>query len=150
MNLSHFTGLWYIVFSNFPMWTKGDKLYPTFNYSIATKNGIEGLSDEVKYEKNAKLKSIKGWDKPINKDFTKFEWRGSGLLFIAKSQWEVVYMDRSQEWMLIKFEKTLFTPAGYDVVCRDPKQLHKIKNQILRKLSDLGITDLTEISQIKK
>lgn len=105
MNLSYLAGVWYIVLSNFPMWTKGDKIKPNFNYNIETKNGIRGLSDEVKFLKNGKTKSIKGWDRPTDQENTKFIWRGSGLLSIAKSQWEILYRSEDFSWMVIHFEK---------------------------------------------
>ena len=33
-------GRWYIHFSNFPMWLKGDKTNPTFNYTIEKRGDI--------------------------------------------------------------------------------------------------------------
>ena len=147
MNLSYLAGVWYIVLSNFPMWTKGDKIKPNFNYNIETKNGIRGLSDEVKFLKNGKTKSIKGWDRPTDQENTKFIWRGSGLLSNAKSQWEILYRSEDFSWMVIHFEKTLFTPEGYDVVCKDPKDFLRNKDQIFKKLTELKITGLQEIPQ---
>ena len=147
MNLSYLVGVWYIVFSNFAMWTKGDKLNPTFNYQMKSKNGIIGLSDEVKFLKNGKPKSIKGWDKPLNQENTKFTWRGSGILFFTKSKWEIIFMSDDRNWMIIHFEKTMFTPEGYDVVCRNPNEIRKYRDEINRKLSELKISDLQEIKQ---
>jgi len=129
------------------MWTKGDKLNPTFNYQMKAKNGIIGLSDEVKFLKNGKAKSIKGWDKPLSQENTKFIWRGSGILFFTKSKWEIIFMSDDRNWMIIHFEKTMFTPEGYDVVCRNPNEILKYRDEINRKLSELKISDLQEIKQ---
>lgn len=126
-------GTWFICSTNFPMWTKGDKLNPTFNYSLV--EGKENvLFDEVKYEQKGKQRSIEGYDKQ-QEDPSKFTWRGKGLLFIAKSKWQVVLKDPQGEWAVIYFSKTLFTPEGVDIISRKPglsaEKLRQIKAQML-------------------
>lgn len=119
--LQFLIGTWFICSTNFPMWTKGDKLHPTFNYTLEEKKGEKVLFDEVKYTKNGKDKSIKGYDYQDQNDPSRFTWRGKGLLFIAKSKWQVVLKDPKGNWAVIYFSKTLFTPEGVDVICRKPK-----------------------------
>ena len=129
-------GTWFICSTNFPMWTKGDKKNPTFNYTLDEKKGQNVLFDEVKYTKKGKQKSIKGYDYQDEKDPSKFTWRGKGLLFIAKSNWQVVLQDPEGEWAVIYFSKTLFTPEGVDIISRkaklDEAQLEKIKSKMLQ------------------
>jgi len=79
-------GRWYIHLTNFPMWLKGDRTNPTFNYTVQEKNGVLGLKDEVAFFKNGKPKAIHGFDTPLNAENTKFEWRGSGWMKILKSR----------------------------------------------------------------
>ncbi len=133
--LSFLIGTWFICSTNFPMWTKGDKVNPTFNYSLVDNRGNKVLFDEVKYSKNGKEKSIKGYDTQADYDPSKFTWRGKGLLFIAKSEWQVVLQDPKGEWAVIHFSKTLFTPEGVDVISRNKiiseATLEEIKSKML-------------------
>jgi len=138
IELSTLEGKWHIILSNFPMWLKGDKTNPTFNYTIAKRNDILGLTDEVKYEQNGKIKSINGFDTPLNANNSCFEWRGKGILSLLTSRWEILYLDTN--WAIIHFEKTLFTPKGYDVICRE-KNLEEATNlKIAQKLKELKIS----------
>lgn len=123
-------GTWFIVQTNFPLWLKGDKLNPTFNYTIIQKKGRQVLLDEVKYEKKGKEKTITGIDYPEEKNENSFTWKGKGLLFIARSKWEVKLIDTEEGWAVIYFSKTLFTPAGVDIISRKPT----ISAEILKKI----------------
>lgn len=138
-NLEVIGGKWYIILSNFPMWLKGDKTNPTFNYKVAERDGIKGLIDEVKYTQNGKIKTINGFDKPLNVENTSFEWRGNGLLSLLSSKWQVLYIDTTENWAIIYFEKTLFTPKGYDVICREKQPNALIMSKIEEKLIELRI-----------
>jgi hypothetical protein len=132
--LHQLIGTWFIIGSNFPMWLKGDKLSPTFNYTLTEKKGE--LYDEVRYLQKGKTKVIKGYDRRDAKDESAFTWRGKGLLFIAKSKWKVKLMDEKGQWAVIWFSKTLFTPEGVDIICRDknpdPRLIEEIKNKMLQ------------------
>ncbi|RYE23533.1 MAG: hypothetical protein EOP51_10210 [Sphingobacteriales bacterium] len=119
--LQALAGTWFVVGSNFPMWLKGDKHNPTFNYTVVEKRGEEVLKDEVKYDKNVKQKVIAGTDHLNKEDKQTFTWRGKGLLFIAKSKWQVKLMDEHGQWAVIYFSKTLFTPEGVDIISRTPR-----------------------------
>lgn len=141
INLQTLEGKWYIILSNFPMWLKGDKTNPTFNYKVAERDGVMGLTDEVKYTQNGRTKSINGFDKPLNTENTSFEWRGNGLLSLLSSKWQILYVDTTENWAIIYFEKTLFTPKGYDVICREKKPNSLIMRKIEEKLRDLKINE---------
>lgn len=118
LSLSDLEGKWYINLTNFPMWLKGNKVNPTFNYEIVEKKGTNYLYDQVMYEKNGKQKSIVGYDKPMNAENTEFRWRGKGLLKLLKSDWKVLKINKEEQWAIVYFEKTLFTPEGYEVISR--------------------------------
>lgn len=134
VRLQDLEGRWYINQSDFPMWLKGDKIKPTFNYSIQEKEGKKGLLDVVNYEKKGVIKSIKGFDKVLNEQNTQFLWRGKGWLFFVTSQWSILYLAPNKEWAIIGFKKTLFTPKGYDIISRQKKlsleQNHKVEIQL--------------------
>ncbi len=142
LTLELLAGTWYIHFTNFPMWLKGDKLQPSFNYSIAEKNGKQGLTDIVRYQKNGKTKEIVGFDTPMNTENTQFKWRGKGLLALFVSRWEIKHYDEEQEWVLIYFSKTLVTPEGYDVITRKPKLSPAQESAIQDKLKALGMESI--------
>jgi len=130
-SLKDLEGKWYIVFTNFPMWLKGDKKQPTFNYKILDNR----LLDEVKYIKNGREKTITGYDTPENTENSKFTWCGKGLLGLLSSKWEIKKVSADKTWMLIYFKKTLFTPEGYDIVSRktvqDAETLEKMSTEIM-------------------
>lgn len=114
-------GTWFICYTNFPMWLKGDKTNPTFNYTITTHKSEKVLLDEVKYLKKGKEKSITGYDFQDEKDSTAFTWRGKGILGLLKSHWRVAFIDPKGQWAVIAFSKTLFTPEGVDIISRTPE-----------------------------
>lgn len=115
------TGTWFICFSNFPMWTAGDKTNPTFNYKIIQENNKTVLSDEVHYLKKGKEKTIKGIDTKSTSDANTFIWRGTGLLKLVTSTWKVALKDEENgQWAVIFFSKTLFTPEGVDIISKNP------------------------------
>lgn len=134
IELQDLVGCWYINQSNFPMWLKGNKIKPTFNYTIQEKKGKKGLRDLVKYEQNGKPKSIQGFDTIVDPQNRAFIWRGKGWMSILTSQWSILHLTPNKEWAIIYFKKTLFTPEGYDVISRykklSPKQNQAIDHQI--------------------
>ena len=146
-------GSWFICFSNFPMWTKGNKTNPTFNYVIIrNKQNITVLSDEVRYIKQGKEKSIKGIDTQSTSDEHTFIWRGNGLLKLLTSTWKVALRDEENgQWAVIYFSKTLFTPAGVDIISRKSTLSIDTWEQIRFKMSvdPLLANHLLEIKDIK-
>ena len=151
--LTFLTGTWFICFSNFPMWTKGDKINPTFNYEIMeNRKDNNMLSDEVRYIKNGKEKSIKGIDTQSASDSTAFVWRGKGLLKPLSSKWKVALIDEENgEWAVIYFSKTLFTPEGVDIISKNNSLSNAVWEQIRLRISadPLLAKHLPEIKDIR-
>lgn len=116
------------------MWLDGSKTNPTFNYTITEKNGKTFLLDEVKYTKRGKTKIIKGFDYLNPNNDMAFTWQGKGLLAIAKSHWEIKLIDEKNEWAVIWFSKTLFTPEGVDIISKKQKLDHSIMEEIKTKM----------------
>jgi len=141
INLQELEGKWHIILTNFPMWLQGDKKNPNFNYKMVERDGIIYLIDEVKYTQKGRTKSINGFDKPLNIENTSFEWRGNGLLSLLSSKWQILYLDSANQWAIIYFESTLFTPKGYDVICRDTQPSSLIMRNVEEKLRELKIND---------
>lgn len=148
IKLPELEGTWYINQSNFPMWLKGDKKKPSFNYKLKKKKNIWGLEDIVAYHKNEKRKTIVGFDKPLDDKNTYFVWRGKSFMSVLTSKWKILHFDRTQNWILLRFEKTLFTPAGYDIISRKKVLSPAILAQIAVTLKNLNIKEkLTPIPQ---
>ncbi len=141
-------GRWHIVLSNFPMWLKGDKTSPSLNYAVETKCAVTGLRDEVISQKRGKPQSIVGFDTPLESTNTRFLWRGKRLLSLLTSHWEIVHLEAHLQWAIIHFEKTLFTPEGYDVIARRKQLSPEMLADIQSALRECGITaSLRQIAQ---
>ncbi|KAL8925800.1 MAG: hypothetical protein Q9208_003297 [Pyrenodesmia sp. 3 TL-2023] len=126
---SFLTGTWYVNYSTLPMWK--DKRNVRITYTALTpSNPTEDsstprLDDLVEYQTltSDKVKTIQGIDTPSGGDTTAWDWRGKGWLKIASSHWEFLDWDNTwddgkEEWAVIWFQKTLFTPEGIDILSR--------------------------------
>lgn len=138
-SLKQLEGRWYVIMSDFPMWKKGNKTNPAFQYTVGKHNGKAGLRDEVIYTQKGKQKTIRGFDTPRDSTNTRFRWHGKGFGRLLKSDWEIVLTDTAGQWMLIHFEKTLFTPEGYDVIARTRNLPKKSANDLVEKLTLLSL-----------
>ncbi len=141
IELDQLEGTWHIIYTNFPMWLKGDKTDPMISYMIENKNNVIGLRDQVDYQNNGKISSIIGFDKTLNNLNTKFEWRGKGIISLLTSNWEIIYMEDKLDWLIIHFEKTIFTPAGYDVLSKNKLPSENQLIDIQNKLRELNLLD---------
>jgi hypothetical protein len=131
-NLNALEGKWFILYSNFPMWTKGKRDFPSLNYEILQTTSKFNILDHVEFQSKGRHKVIRGFDHHLGNG--KFIWRGKGVLSLLRSNWQIV--DFQQTWMLIHFKKTLFTPSGYDLVAREPIHIEKYRLELMeRKLN---------------
>lgn len=144
ITLETIQGQWFVQYSNFPKWLKSKIRNPSFNYTIQEKNGIIVLNDLVQYSKIGKRKKIRGFDTPTDKSNTRFVWQGRGALKILKSKWSIVYISPGYNWMIIAFEKTLFTPKGYDVISKERIISEYTSKLLFTKLEELGINKLVK------
>ena len=144
IELESIVGKWFIHKSNFPMWLKGDKENPSLNYSLVKIENEFILFDEVLYTINNKIKSIKGYDFPQNENNTSFKWKGKGILALLSSKWKFEYLYIENNWAIIYFEKTLFTPKGYDVISKSKNLDNHTLLQINTKLKELEILELLQ------
>ena len=120
------SGTWFVAATTFPMWKKGNRLQPTFNYQRSSKENT--WTDVVRYmTPSGNQKSIRGVDVLQSEIPLKFLWRGNGLLFFVTSRWQIDYVSDDRELMIISFDKTLFTPAGVDVISRTNQLTEDVK-----------------------
>ncbi|RMD41633.1 hypothetical protein DV735_g3491, partial [Chaetothyriales sp. CBS 134920] len=135
------TGTWRVSFSTLPMWKSNRNVTITYTPHQSISGAWDNL---VKYQplSSEKWKTVKGIETPDPSIPAAWNWRGKGWLMIASSHWEVLgYGESEGGWCVIWFEKTLFTPAGMDILCRRREgvsdktlsivqtELHKLNNQ---------------------
>jgi hypothetical protein len=137
--LHQLAGTWYIQLTNFPMWTKGNRTQPAFKYGLGNKNGHPGLTDEVSYQKNGRKKFIRGFNTSNHEKNTAFIWRGKGILSLLSSNWKILYFSEEEGWALIFFERTRFTPEGFDVITRQANPANATMHLIQQKLIEMEL-----------
>jgi hypothetical protein len=110
----------------------------------ASDNKTPDLDDLVEYQKSAKSKvsTVKGVSRSSKTADLEygwaFNWRGKGVLAIASSKWEILGWGEEvsgNTWIVSFFGKTLFTPAGIDILSSSPNgpskdTVHSIKQQL--------------------
>lgn len=143
--LEDIAGRWYIHYTNFPRWLKGDRTEPHFDYGLGEKNGVKGLTDTVWALKKGRPTILLGFDTPTDGLNRSFIWRGKGLLALLKSHWQFVHTDFEQGWALIQFSKTAFTPSGYDVIARQATLLPQQRQAIMDYMNQHHLPPLTAI-----
>lgn len=108
------------------------------------------MEDLVEYQElgKDKLKSVKGVssaDGDADGDGSGWNWRGSSIIKIASSRWEILgwggaeeeeEVNEEVEWVVTFFFKTAFTPVGMNVYCRNaegipPQLARRIREQLL-------------------
>lgn len=116
MNLE---GTWYVIASNFPMWTGGRRTEPRFIYSnVRTVGGRTCFDDTVAYMEGGRAKTIVGVDTELSP--RRYQWRGRGWLRFFTSQWEIISVSADEQCLALSFSKTWVTPAGIDIIARSP------------------------------
>ncbi|KAG7007779.1 hypothetical protein G7Y79_00008g024170 [Physcia stellaris] len=147
--VSFLTGTWYVNYSTLPMWK--DKRNVRITYTVlpftnpSLPDPVLRLDDLVEYQalNSDKIKAIHGIDTASGADTGAWDWRGKGWLKIASSHWEFVDwgLDGAggivegeteghgkgieEEWAVIWFQKTLFTPEGIDIFSRRKEGLRE-------------------------
>lgn len=138
-----YIGEWHVLFSDFPMWLNGKRSNPRFIYQAGTRNGKEGLIDTVRYEQAGRTREIKGFDFVLDAQYTRFCWRGNGILSLLRSNWRLIHISGDRNWAIIRFRKTLFTPEGVDVICRSREPGEAVLADMKQAVKDcLGIRKL--------
>ena len=129
-------GTWSIAATNFPMWLSGDKLEPTFSYELLSEDPLV-LSDDVGYLEEGEEKHILGQDTWRGDEFV---WRGRKLLRLFASRWGVAGMSDDGTIAVIRFSKSLATPAGVDVIVRDGADHPELRATIAHATEEFGLT----------
>lgn len=130
-------GSWNVRSTNFPMWLTHERKSPRFTYSLVSENPLT-LRDDVSYLTADNVeKHILGVDKWQHEGFV---WRGKGLLTIARSRWSIVGANDDSTVLAIRFEKSLFTPAGLDIIVRESADIKELRSLVARNAEQFGLT----------
>jgi len=144
-DLDQFMGRWHVTHSTLPLWKDKTDVSITYAPIPAAPDSPVQFRDHVEYRKagsTGKPSVVDGID--TQQDLpTRYKWRGSGLLMIATSRWQILGYNSGQDgqvpWALTYFEKTLFTPAGMDIYSRTPEGLSPdLVEEILAQVKSLG------------
>ena len=126
------TGTWHVTHSTLPMWKDKCNVKITYKPLSKAEDGrMPDIDDLVEYQTkpSTKKSSVHGVSRVAHvgglPHGCAFNWRGKGWLVIASSKWEILGWgeDLGVGWVVTYFSKTIFTPAGIDVYCRDPNGL---------------------------
>ncbi len=109
-------GRWTVQSTTFPMWHEPDKRCPIFEYEPIESHGR--ANDRVLFLDGDEPDEIRGIDEQDPQNLLHITWQGSGLLFFLSSDWYVRAAD--DDWLIIYFSETMFTPEGVDVLARGP------------------------------
>lgn len=113
------TGTWHIVMTDLPLWRKRSG-----TVSYLTLPGGE-MADVITWQRHGRLGRVLGIDRPIDEDGWQWEWRGvEPLTLLTRSRWRFLAGNLKQGWAVTAFEKTMFTPAGFDIYARVPQPGH--------------------------
>ena len=132
--LPQLEGTWEIKGTTFPMWLSNKRKNPRITYKKTEKNAVE-LLDLVEHEAKGKTKQIKGIDRLAGEQFI---WRGIGVLKVLSSRWQVVTI--KGDVLVIRFEKSLLTPAGVDVLIRKGTNVPNLRKRVLIHYESFGLT----------
>jgi hypothetical protein len=129
-------GVWRVAGTNFPMWLDGRRHHPRFEYRHSRRAGV--LDDVVTYDdRDGRERTIVGRDRRRGDHLV---WRGAGLLSVASSRWRVTGMSGDGDVAALRFERTLFTPAGVDVLVRTGAGALDARRALATELDRYGLT----------
>lgn len=129
-------GRWTVKATNFPMWLSGERRDPSFEYGMLRESPLR-LSDEVAYtDADGKAKSIRGTDRWNGTGFT-WTMRGLAGLFV-RSRWEVAGV--RQGLLVIRFQKSVATPAGVDVVVGEGVDATELRTVVAAAPASFGLS----------
>ena len=127
------------------MWKKSRNVVITYTPLEGSPGAWDNLVEYQPLDSD-KLKSVHGQEHPDPNVPAAWNWRGKGWLMIASSHWEILgHGEEEGGWAVIFFQKTLFTPAGIDVLAKRKQGLseeliQKIREE-MKKIDDKGFNE---------
>lgn len=119
------------------MWLTGERHDPTLTYELLSEEPLT-LSDDVAFTNEAgEEKHILGVDHWNGEGFT---WKGKKLLRFFASHWSVIGMSDDEAVLVVRFEKTLGTPAGIDIIERQGTTHPELRSLVAHNSVAFGLT----------
>ncbi|WP_150308669.1 hypothetical protein [Planctomonas psychrotolerans] len=140
-------GIWTLRATTFPLWRSGRRLSPTFSYRLLPGRTLR-LHDSVSYRtRTGESRRILGTD-TFREATGDFVWRGSGVLAPLSAAWRVSGSNGDGTVLVLRFSRTLVTPAGIDVLARLAGDSRDLDERLLRdadqyRLSTAEVRSLT-------
>ena len=130
-------GTWNVRSTNFPMWLTRERKSPRFTYTVVKENPLT-LRDDVSYLTESNLeKHVLGTDKWAHEGFV---WRGKGLLRFVTSRWSISGMNDESTVVAIRFQKSLASPAGIDILTREGVVVEELRSLVARNTEQFGLS----------
>jgi hypothetical protein len=130
-------GTWNVAATNFPMWLDGERFSPRFSYDLISREPLV-LADDVSFEfVDGEEKHILGQDAWRHDEFV---WRGKGRLRFFASHWRVAGASDDGDIAVVRFSKSIATPAGVDVIVRDGSAHPELRATIAHASEEFGLT----------
>lgn len=118
------------------MWLGGQRLVPTFTYEVKSSAPLV-LKDTVGWKTTAGAdKKLLGTDRWKHDEFV---WRGRGMLALFASRWHVAGASEDGSILVIRFSKSIGTPAGLDVVIKEGADAANIRSAVATASDTLGL-----------
>ena len=130
-------GTWNVRSTNFPMWLTRERKSPKFTYSIVSESPLT-LRDDVSYLTEGNLEKHQlGTDKWAHDGFI---WRGKGLLKLVTSRWSIIGVNDESTVIAIRFQKSLVSPAGIDILTREGVVVDELRSLVARNTETFGLS----------
>ncbi|MFB9235750.1 hypothetical protein ACFFWC_09365 [Plantactinospora siamensis] len=115
-------GSWRILATTFPLWLSGKRSDPMITYTVLPGDPL-ALRDDVSWTtRRGRRRHLIGIDR-YRPGPDRFVWRGAGMLRPLTSVWTVHHLSDDGTIAVLAFGRSLFTPAGLDVLGRAPERV---------------------------
>ena len=130
-------GTWNVRSTNFPMWLTRERTSPRFTYSLISEDPLV-LRDDVSYRTTDDAeKHVLGTDKWAHDGFVR---RGKGLRRLATTRWSISGMNEAGTVVAVRFEKSLGSPAGIDILSRKGVVVDELRSLVARNTGKFGLS----------
>jgi hypothetical protein len=130
-------GTWQVVATNLPIWLDGSRRSPTIGYELLRTEPLT-LGTTVKYldPEGAEHQSLgrSTWRRD------RFVGHGTRLRRLIGYRWEVAGTSDDSTLVLLRFERSLLSPAGVDVLAREGSPQQEPRRAVARATDQFGIT----------
>jgi hypothetical protein len=130
-------GDWNVAATNLGYWLSGKRSKPTLSYELLSSNPVT-FTDVVSFATAAgESKSIVGVDRFAGRGFV---WRGKGLLRVVTSRWAVSGANDEGSVLVIKYDKTVLTSSGIDVIVRSGVVVPEVRSIVATGADGFGLS----------